>query len=202
VAPPTSSTSLAEAPTASTLLTCGTVRTRRDRSAAWAANPQQQSYDADLVHDLTGPHMPLLMTRSETEQLRSYRRCRTCAPATDHAVKTLPRRTIQAGNIPATYLGRDIEMVDGLSSAHSGGSPPRRGRTVSRSFCTPTAGALLRSQRTAIRGPVVAGRNQQVASGRLDRCAGYASSVTVSRQGRRYSVLSRPCGRDRPQAPN
>lgn len=85
-------------------LTCPAVGYKLDRQAAWERDGE---FD-DMGNAVASVTLPRLMSRDEVEQLPTYRRCRTCCPATDHAVKTRAERSVQVANLTDRHFGRRL----------------------------------------------------------------------------------------------
>lgn len=90
-------------------LTCPAVRDKLDRQVAW----ERDGGINERGQAMLAPRMPELLTRAQVEQLPAYRRCRTCAPLTDHEVKTRAERTVQVANLTDRHFGRRLVTVDG-----------------------------------------------------------------------------------------
>lgn len=90
-------------------LTCPAVRDKLDRQVAW----ERDGVFDDRGNVIQMAKAPVLMTREQVEQLATYRRCRTCCPVTDHAVKTRAERTVQVANLTDRHFGRRLVTLDG-----------------------------------------------------------------------------------------
>lgn len=90
-------------------LTCPAVGYKLDRQVAWDRDGEFDGM-GNAVATVT---LPGLMTREQVEQLGTYRRCRTCCPVTDHAVKTRAERSVQVANLTERHFGRRLATSEG-----------------------------------------------------------------------------------------
>lgn len=94
---------------------CPSMRQFMDRDAAWAPYLR----DLESVRDWSGdtyPAMPVLRTRAQVEDLKSYKTCPMCAPTLDHTEKRpgISGWTIlKAGSLKAKHFGKTFSFVDG-----------------------------------------------------------------------------------------